>query len=334
MNPTQRIEALLAGKKLDTPAINLWKHFPPYDEHPTTDLVKKCIQFQDRFNWDFVKITYHGYNSIQDWGAQISWPQNDAEWPNTCSKVGTLDQLLIKKAPDWKKLNVLDAKSGTLAENVECARLVHEHYGNEVPVIITVFNPLTTAMKMGGDNVLIHARSHPDEFKAGLDVITETTINYVKELAKAGAAGIFLATQLGTYDKMSLEEYEKWGVPTDLAVLDAAKDMWFNIMHMHGEAPMFERMAQYPVQAVNFHDRLAEDYTLAKGREITDKILIGGVEEYTTLFNGSDAELKAQLADALNQVPDGRLILGPGCCVPLNVPEDRLELAKNLLATI
>ena len=69
-------------------------------------------------------------------------------------------------------------------------------------------------------------------------------------------------------------------------------------------------------------------------KEGSDKILIGGVEEYTTLFNGTDEEVKAQLTDAINQVPDGRLILGPGCCVPLNVPEDRLELAKKILATI
>ena len=88
MTHIERIEALLAGKKLDSTAINLWKHFPPYDEKPTTDLVKKCIQFQDRFDWDFVKITYHGYNSIQDWGAQIAWPVRDCEWPNTTSKVG------------------------------------------------------------------------------------------------------------------------------------------------------------------------------------------------------------------------------------------------------
>ena len=335
MTHIERIEALLAGKKLDSTAINLWKHFPPYDEKPTTDLVKKCIQFQDRFDWDFVKITYHGYNSIQDWGAQITWPVRDCEWPNTTSKVGTLNQLLIKKAPDWKKLTVLDPSKGTLGENVECTRILADHYKGQVPVVVTVFNPLTTAMKMGGDNVLIHARSHEEEFKAGLEVITETTVRYVKALAEAGAAGIFLATQLGTYDKMSLEEYKKWGEPTDRAVLEACKGMWFNIMHMHGEAPMFELLSKYPVQAINWHDRLAEDFALATGRKLCpDKILIGGVEEYTTLFNGTDEEVKAQLTDAINQVPDGRLILGPGCCVPLNVPEDRLELAKKILATI
>ena len=34
MKPIKRIEALLEGKRLETPAINWWKHFPPYDEDP------------------------------------------------------------------------------------------------------------------------------------------------------------------------------------------------------------------------------------------------------------------------------------------------------------
>ena len=49
MKPIERIEALLAGKKLDTPAINLWKHFPPYDEDPK-ELVKKTIQLKETVN--------------------------------------------------------------------------------------------------------------------------------------------------------------------------------------------------------------------------------------------------------------------------------------------
>ena len=70
MKPIKRIESLLEGKKLETPAINLWKHFPPYDENPQ-DLVRKTVQFQERFNWDFVKVTFQGLFSIQDWGSKI-----------------------------------------------------------------------------------------------------------------------------------------------------------------------------------------------------------------------------------------------------------------------
>lgn len=334
MTHTQRMEALLGGKKLETAAINLWKHFPPYDEHPTTDLVEKCKQFQQRFGWDFVKITFQGFNSINDFGAKIYWPERDCMWPNTSSKVGRRVAPLIRNAQDWKKLVLPDVKQGVFAENVECTRILADYYKGEVPIIPTVFNPITTCMKMADDYTIIHARTHPDEFKAGLEVITQHTVNYVKALKAAGAAGIFLATQVGTYDKLTLEEYKKWGEPGDRAVLEAADGMWLNIMHMHGEAPMFELMEKYPVAALNFHDRLAEDYNLKIARSKSSKLLMGGVDEFKTLLNGSEAAIRAEMENAFEQVGDGKLLLAPGCCVPLNVSEERLELANNIAKSL
>ncbi|ADE56597.1 uroporphyrinogen decarboxylase family protein [Aminobacterium colombiense] len=330
MKPIKRIEALLEGKRLETPAINLWKHFPPYDEDPKM-LIKKTIQFQERFHWDFVKVTYQGLFSIQDWGSKIKWPTRDCEWPNTCAGVGVVTDYSIKNVEDWKKLHVLPMDEGSMKDTIDVAKGVIDHYKGEAPVVVTVFNSLTTAQKMSGDKMFIHMRQNPEAFREGIETITQTTINYVKELVNAGADGIFFASQLGNYDKMSVAEYETFGRPYDLSILEHAKKMWFNIMHMHGNAPMFEMMSQYPVQALNWHDRLV-DIDLRKGRELCgDKILIGGVDEFTVLPNGSDDELKAQLLDALQQVSDGRIILGPGCCVPSSINEDRFELAKKLL---
>ncbi|HWQ30214.1 MAG TPA: uroporphyrinogen decarboxylase family protein [Negativicutes bacterium] len=333
MKPINRIESLLAGKKLDTPAINLWKHFPPYDEDPK-ELVKKTIQFQERFNWDFVKVTYQGLYSIQDWGSKIKWPERDCQWPNTCSKVGAVTDCSVKKVADWESLKVLPINQGAMADAVLAAKEIVKRFKGEAPVVVTVFNPLTTAIKMSGDRLFLDMRRNPDSFKKGLEVITETTVNYVKELVNVGADGIFFASQLGTYDRMSLKEYEEFGRPYDLQILDTVKDkMWFNIMHMHGNAPMFELMEKYPVQAVNWHDRLV-DIKLKDGRRMSNKILIGGVDEFGVLKDANEEELKAHLKDAVDQVEDGRLILGPGCCVPLNVSEDRFEVAKRLLESI
>ena len=332
MKPIERIEALLAGKKLDTPAINLWKHFPPYDENPK-DLVNKIIQFQERFNWDFVKITYQGLYSIQDWGSKIKWPERDNEWPNTCSNVGVVTDYSIKKADDWKDLNVLPMNEGAMADSIEAAKKVVDRFKGEAPVVVTVFNALTTAMKMSGDKMLVHMRQNPDTFKKGLEIINETTVNLVKEFVKAGVDGVFFASQLGTYDKMNVKEYEEFGRSYDLQVMDAFKDKtWFNIMHMHGNAPMFELMEKYPVQAVNWHDRLV-DIKLKDGRRLSNKLLIGGVDEFTVLNEANEKQLLAHFKDAFDQVEDKRLILGPGCCAPLYVDEDRFAIAKRIVET-
>lgn len=335
MKPIKRIEALLEGKKLESPAINLWKHFPPYDEDPA-ELIKKTIQFQERFNWDFVKVTYQGLYSIQDWGSEIKWPERDNVWPNTCSDVGVVTKPSIQEVEDWGKLHVLPMDKGSMADTIAAAKGVVERFKGEAPVVVTVFNPLTTAAKMSGNSMVTHMRKDPDTFKKGLDIISDTTQKLVEEIINIGADGIFLASQLCSYDKMSIEEYEIYGRPYDLRILELAKEkMWFNIMHIHANEPMFEMLSEYPVEALNWHDRLVKDYPLKVGRDICkDKILIGGVDEFGILNDASDEELKSHLKDAIDQVEDGKFILGPGCCVPLYVNEDRLELAKNLLADI
>lgn len=330
MKPIERVKLLLEGKSLDKPAINLWKHFPPYDEAPA-ELVKKTIQFQERFNWDFVKVTYQGLWSVQEWGSTIKWPERDCEWPNTCSKVGVVTDFAIKKAEDWRKLKVLPMNKGSWADSILAAKGTVERFKGEAPVVVTLFNPLTTAMKMCGNKILAHMRQNPNELKAGLDVIAETTANFVKELVKIKVDGVFFASQLANYDMMSIKEYEEFGRPHDLQILNIVKDkMWFNIMHMHGNAPMFELMEKYPVHALNWHDRLV-DISLRDGRKMSDKLLIGGVDEYGILNNATEDELLAHFKDALDQVEDKRIILGPGCCVPLYVSEDRFEIAKRVV---
>ena len=126
MTKTERIKALLEGKKLDTQSMNLWKHFPPYDEDPK-ELVKKIIQFQDRFQWDFVKVTYQGLYSVQDWGSAIKWPERDNVWPETCSSVGVVTDFGIKHDEDWAKLNVLPMDQGSMAATIEAAKGVVDH---------------------------------------------------------------------------------------------------------------------------------------------------------------------------------------------------------------
>jgi uroporphyrinogen decarboxylase len=332
MNHIKRIEDLLAGKKPDSPSMNLWKHFPPYDEEPD-QLIKKTIQFQERFDWDFVKVTYQGLYSIQDWGSKIKWPERDSKWPDTCSGVGAVTEPSIKRPEDWEKLTVKPMDRGSWADTIAAARGIYGHFKGTAPVVVTVFNPATTAAKMSGDRFLVHLRKYPGAVKKGLDVISETTQLFIEELIKIGVDGIFLATQLGTYDRITEAEYDVIGTPYDLRILNrAGEKMWFNIIHMHGNAPMFEKLAKYPAPAINWHDRLVDDYDIKTGRRLCpDKLLIGGVDEFKTLKNGSEADIKKHLADALEQSGDGRIILAPGCCVPLNVSEDRIELAKKAL---
>ena len=61
-----------------------------------------------------------------------------------------------------------------------------------VPYIMTIFNPLSVAKYLAGDELMrIHLRRHPEQLLAGLEIITEVMVAFVQEVIRAGAAGIF-----------------------------------------------------------------------------------------------------------------------------------------------
>lgn len=317
---TQRVKALVEGKRVRPQAISMWKHFPITDRDPE-GFVKRTISFQDANHWDFVKISYHGLYSVEDWGSQIRWPATEQE-------VGVVSRFGIQQPSDWTKLRVLDTDRGAMARELAATRRIAAHFKGSVPVLGTVFSPLTTAIKMCDEPLFAHMRSDAAALHRGLEVITATTVAFVRELMAAGVDGVFFATQLGTTDRMTVDGYREFGRQYDIPVLEAAASGWFNILHLHGKEPMFAQLQDYPVQAINWHDRITA-FPLSRGRSLTDKVLIGGVDENGTLLTGSDADIEREVKDAIAQVPDGRLVLGPGCVVPLTVNESRLAVLKR-----
>ena len=94
---------------------------------------------------------------------------------------------------------------------------------------------------------------------------------------------------------------------------------------------MFEKIANYPVQAINWHDRTA-NVTLEDAKNLTDKILIGGLEENQFIEQASELELQEHIEDALHQIGEpNRLIIAPGCVMNLTTKNERFALTRSLV---
>lgn len=323
MNQTKRVQQVLQGIPITPPLRALWKHFPIVDRIPRR-FIDRTIGFQERFQWDFVKLSFNGLYSIEDWCPGIRWPGNELE-------VGAVEDFRVKEPKDWLKLEPLHPNQGALGREGYVTEAVVRRYQGTVPIIATIFSPLTTAIKMCGDPIVQHMKEFPKELHRGLEVITKSTIDFVLELVKVGVDGFFFATQLADSERLSSSSYQEFGIPYDQPVLEAAaKNTWFNVLHLHGLKPMFDILSRYPVQAVNYHDRRC-GLPLKKARGWTDAVLIGGLDEFGPIQEGNEEAVKRELQEAVEQLPDGKLILGPGCVVPLGVPEDRFAWVSAFL---
>jgi len=140
----------------------------------------------------------------------------------------------------------------------------------------------------------------------------------------AGAAGLFFASQTTNEGYLTREEYARFAKPYDLAVLEGVRGRsWFDIFHLHGEKVMFDELLDYPVPAINYHDRESGP-SLSEMKTKTDKCLIGGIAQNTTLVHGTPEDVAAQVKDAWQQVAHLGLILGPGCVANRDAPEENV----------
>ncbi len=325
MNKRERIRAAGHREPTDRIPIAFWRHFPG-DDQRAADLAAATIAFQEKYDFDFVKVSPSNNFSTADWGAQTFFRGNTE---------GTREYLdrPIKQPSDWRKLQPLDPSAGSgqakgaLGMCLETLRLLKARWGDSVPFIQTIFNPLMTARYLRGDLVWVDMRTNPNDFRAGLEVITDTVARFAKASIEAGAAGLFFATQAATYHWLNEAEYREFGLANDLKILEAARGGWFHLLHMHGDDIMFHLAKEYPVQAVNWHDRTTKP-SLREARELFGGALLGGVAQHTTMLQGDPSAVAAEVRDAIAQTGGGvGYIVGAGCVLQIPTPESNIKAA-------
>jgi uroporphyrinogen decarboxylase len=207
-----------------------------------------------------------------------------------------------------------------------------EAVGAEVPFIQTIFSGLSQAKNLVGKGKLpAHLRQEPEAVRAGLDTITETTVQFIRQARRRGIAGIFLAVQHASFESLAEAEYEEFGVPFDLRLLQAADGLWLNVLHLHGSEVMFDLLADYPVRVVNWHDRETPP-SLREGQARVAGAVLGGLRQWETMLRGCPGDVQREAQDAIQQTGGRRFILGTGCVTPITAPWANLRAAREAVA--
>lgn len=310
-NKHKRLEATIAGERVDRPPVALWRHWPG-DDQDAAALAAAHLKWQADYDWDVVKVGPASSYSVVDWGVEDRW-EGHIEGTRVTSRYP------IAAPSDWEALRPLDPGQGMLARQVEALRLVGEGLRGEAPFLATVFSPLSMAKHLAGNEVVLtHLRRHPDALRRGLEMLTESILRFIDAARPAGIAGIYYAVQHAAYPLLSREEFDGFGRPYDLRVLESTADLWCNMVHLHGSRVMFDRVADYPMAFLNWHDR-DTGISLAEGLAQTRAAASGGVSQWTIHQEGPEGTL-AEAADARKQTGDRRLMLGTGCVIMTTTP--------------
>ena len=236
---------------------------------------------------------------------------------------------MIKQPEDWTRLQALDPARGSLGDQLKCLTLLEAELGPDTPIIQTIFSPMAQAKNLvGGDQLLVHMRRYPAALHAGLKIITETTQRFVDAALKTGIAGIFYAIQHAQYGLLSEAEFAEFCQPYELQVLEAAQAGWFNLLHLHGLDVMFDQVVDFPVQAINWHDRETEP-SLFEAMTRYAGVVCGGLRRNETMVLGTPESVTTEALDAIQAAGGQRFILGTGCVTPTIAPHSNIMAARN-----
>lgn len=322
MSPRERVHAALRGEPVDRPPVSIWRHFPNQDQS-ADDLAAVTSAWQEAYGLDFIKLMPPGDYATIDWGAV-------SEYQGAAGGTRETTMYPVETADDWRRIAPAPVDAGFNAEVVGACALVRKAVGPDVPVLQTIFSPLTIASKMSAGRVVEHLRSDPDVVREALAAIRDVTVEMARASLAAGADGVFFASQLATSDMLVESEYLDFGANYDLEVLEeaVAAGSQVTMVHIHGANTFFHILAGYPGNVLNWHDRAVGPDLVTMQENYPDCCVAGGINEKAIAGMTAEA-VAADVAQAREATGNRRLMIAPGCVIPVATPEANLRAAVD-----
>jgi uroporphyrinogen decarboxylase len=327
MTHWERVRAALMGEDVDRVPVSMWRHFFS-KETSAGSLAEAMLSFQNRFDWDFMKVNPRASYHVEDWGVKMKY-HDDAE-PEVI-------ETPVKTHTDWLKLKVLDINKGVLKEHLTSLELIARGLKGKLPFIMTVFTPMSiTSRLVGSEEVFLrHLRENTQKVNQALEIVTETFINFSRACMERGTSGLFYATtSWATTDRLSAKEYLKYARPYDLKLLAALPSAEFHVLHVCRQNNLLRAVKDYPVHAFSWDPRGAGNPSLAEGKYIIGRPavpVIGGIAQDRSLVESTPMRLAAEVKGMCVALGKKGWMIGPGCTFPPETPEANLQAIRDAL---
>jgi uroporphyrinogen decarboxylase len=332
----ERVEAALKGEGVDRVPVSAWRHFIAEERQPDTLARVSLRHFYD-FDWDWLKVNPRATYYAEAWGNRYNYAAYDGVLPRFINGP-------INTPADLEKIQVVNPTDGVFAEQIDLLQQIKAGIGG-AHFVQTVFSPLSVlaflvarpqdhnidaAVQAQYDGLRRFIQENRQGVHAALQNIAATLGKYAAAAVDAGASGVFFAiVKLARQGVLSAAEYEEFGKPYDLQVLQAVQGASFNLLHICGPQVYFDTAIKYPVHAINWAAVNQQNPTVGEATQLTLQAVAGGVDELGALQNGSPDQVIAEARAAIQATNGRRFLLTPGCATSVDVPTINLAALRQ-----
>ena len=279
MESIERLQSLLKGEPVDRPPFSFWHHFGL--QHMSGEAVAAVhIAFAKRFSPDFLKVM-----------SDYPYPMREG--------------LSIDRASDFLQLRDLRGCEGGWSHQLTALKSIRAAMRDERWIVDTIYSPWTILCRISTPELVLKvAGSRPEIIRHALEMVTQSLVNYIKE-AHDYIDGIYFSLTEADYDHLNPLEHAAICKPYNLRILEAAKDLPFNILRLKGRRSYFETVkGDYAASAVSWEHFKAHP-GLAKGLKTWGCPILGGLDG-DNLRNATPA----LIANRFKQYEDEYLLKG------------------------
>lgn len=331
MSKFQLLRDTFLGNQVEEIPISLWKHHPNVDQIPE-GLAQAEIAFHKKYDHDLMKISFSGHYACIDFGCQ-------AVYDGAPTGSTTLTEIAIRSVDDWETLEPVDVNEGEFGKQVRAVEFIKEYAHGTVPTMATIFDPAMVADKICGKELSHYADNHPEVLHGALELVTDVMVDFARATLEAGADGLFLASQHSTHASVTDQQYMEFVYPYDKELISRVRGKSeFIIIHLHArednEEIRFDKIAKTPgVDGINWEDQTSA-LSLAKGKKIAHKAVLGGIDHNGTFRSGSADEAEKQVLKAIEEAGTRRLIVAPGCVINTDTPAENIQAVVDAVRSV
>jgi uroporphyrinogen decarboxylase len=319
MEQRERVLAALNGQSVDRVPVALWKHH--HRQSQTAEgLARATATFYRRYHPDLLVLAPSPLYLAEAWGADVRSFADDNIPPY-------LAGAFVARATDWRALPELDVRHSTLQREIEAVRRVRSELGPDIPLIVPIDSPLTTANRLSNGRIVADLRSFSNDVRSGLAVIATATHTFARACLDAGADGYLFCKQPPETNALRDREQRDFGQQFDLQVLYPLAQSDMRVLFLAGERPALDLADRYPVQAVCWETG-PNAPSIADARSWTRRGLMGGIDPMS-LVDGSVESVYTQIRATLVQSNGWQFILAPTGPLPPQARDDLIAVAHR-----
>lgn len=335
---SDRLAAALAGERADHPAASAYLHTTS-SERTAADLVAATLDFQRKWDWDWIKLNPRTVHYAEAWGNVYDYDDYPTPLPIPAQRRAAVES----PAETWRLERLRIDEVPQFQEQLQVIRDVVAAEP-DTPVFATVYSPLNVFLKIAGlpawsgdldvpgSSSTLRFSDYIAHERAGvhhaLHVIASTLADYAEAYRRAGASGLFFVeASLANTEFLSEAFFNEFSRPYDAITLEGGAGLT-RVVHTCGgdsKAPWFE---EFPLEGINWdsHDvsNPPIDVELNKTKFVgVSHTLLGG------LTSGPLADtVKRQVAHARATLDD-RFVLAPSCSIPAHTSDEALSAYRE-----